>query len=279
MKTLGEILKLSTVYLEERGVGRARRQAEELLSHILHKPRIELYMEYDRILQEDELIPYRAAIKRKGQGEPWQYIVGEVTFLGCLIEVNPSVLIPRQETEILVSKILDEHPQDSLEAWDLCCGSGCIGIALKKNRPSWKVTLSDLSSKALDVAQKNCQKNEVEVSFLEGDLLLPFEGLKADLVVCNPPYVKESEFLSLEKEVRDFEPKEALVGGKEGIEPYKRLAQLLPAYLNPGAKVFLELGAGMGDCVLKLFSESGWKNGRITPDWSGHDRFFSVEFE
>jgi len=279
MKSLGEVLQLSADFLKEKGIARPRRQAEELLSDVVKMARIELYMHYDRLMQEEELDRYRQAVRRKAAGEPWQYIAGEVSFLGCRISLDRNVLIPRQETEILASRVLEAVGDAPLDVWDICCGSGCIGLGLKKGRPSWRVALSDISEKALSVARENGRQNGIEVSFFCGDLLKPFEGRKADIVICNPPYLAEREFAGLDREVRDFEPKGALVGGRTGYEFYERLAVELPLFMNPSGKVFLEIGTGMGEGVKKLFYSTIWKNHLVSSDWSGHDRFFSVEFE
>lgn len=270
MKTLGEVLTLSAEFLQKHSIERPRRQVEELLSHALKLPRIELYMQYDRPMIEKELNELREYIKRRAQGEPWQYIVGEVEFFGCRIQVNRDVLIPRQETEILVDLIAKQLPTHPIEIWDVCTGSGCIGIALKKKRPDCKVVMSDISKESLEVARENASRNGVEVEFLQGDLMAPFQERKADLVVCNPPYVTEQEYPQLDREVRDWEPKRALVGG---ILFYERLAKELPSYLNPGAKVYLELGTGMGEQVLSLFHPATWSHREIQKDWSSHDRF------
>ena len=130
MKTLGEILKISTDFLAQKGIESPRLQVEELLSHVLNVPRIELYMQFDRPLIEAELSQLRDYIKKRAQRMPWQYIVGEVQFLGCRIGVTQDVLIPRPETEILADKIVKELPSYPVTIWDICCGSGCIGIAI-----------------------------------------------------------------------------------------------------------------------------------------------------
>lgn len=269
MKTLGEVLQLSTAFLEDKKIARPRRQAEEILSHLLHLPRLDLYMQFDRPLVENELESCRAILKRRAKGEPLDYIFGEVSFFNCTIEVSPVVLIPRQETEILLSKIIERLPQENLEVWDVCCGSGCLGIALKKAKPSFKVTLSDISSEALEVARRNAVKNQVDVEILQGDLLAPFQGRRADVVICNPPYVTEEEYLQMDHS----EPKIALVSGPTGLEFYERLAKDLPKHCG---KVFLEIGTGMGEKVLQLFSS---KRKSVEKDWAGHDRFFFLEFE
>jgi len=282
VKTIGEILKLSTQYLEEQKVSSARLQAEELLADILGCKRLDLYLRFDQPLQEKELTPFREKLRSRVKGEPLGYLLSGADFFHCQLDLSRDVLIPRQETEILISKVALELKNESLagkSAWDLCTGSGCLGIALKKQFPDLDVTLSDLSPKALEIAQKNAQKNDVNVSFFQGDLLEPFKGKKADFILCNPPYIAEAEHAQLEREVRDFEPKMALVGGLTGLEFYERLARELPRFLNGGAKIFFEIGTGQGAPVLQLFHEACWTKKRIEKDWAGHDRFFFLEFE
>jgi release factor glutamine methyltransferase len=174
--------------------------------------------------------------------------------------------------------VLKELPAAPVTIWDIGCGSGCLGIAIKKKRADCVVVLSDLSQEAVAVATRNAQRNGAEVAVRQGDLCTPFRGEKADIVVCNPPYVSEVDYGTLEPEVRDFEPKGALVGGQEGTEVYERLAQELPAYLNPGAKVYLEIGAGMGEKLKKLFMHHGW-SANLLYDWSSHDRFMRLELQ
>ena len=277
MKTILEILQLSCAYLEEKGIEGARRQAEELLAHILKLKRIDLYLQFDRPVEEEDLALLRKFIKRKGKGEPVEYITSEVEFYHIKLCLTPAVLIPRQETEILASEIVDSLPDTPLVVWDVCTGSGCIGISLKNARPAWSLTLSDISKEALAVAKNNAEINGIEVSLLQGDLLTPFVGKKADVIICNPPYVTEEEFLSLDPSVREFEPKGALVGGPTGLEFYERLVRDLPQFLVSGGKVFFEIGAGMGAKIAALFSETVWVKKEVTQDWSGHDRFFFAE--
>ncbi len=275
MKTVSELLQLSTVFLQERGVERARRLVEELLASTLRMKRLDLYMQFDKPVEEKELAKLREPLKRLVIGEPIEYILGEVDFYGCKVAVDARVLIPRQETEILVEHILKRIK--GRVVWDLCTGSGCLGISLKKARPELEVTLSDISSDALDLAKENAEKNQVEIRLVQGDLLTPFEGQKADIVVCNPPYISISEYLNLQPSVRDFEPKMALVGGETGTEFYERLARELPPFLNDGTLVFLEMGTGQGPQLQKIFSGSPWTRAEVEKDWAGHDRFFFLE--
>lgn len=276
MKTVSDILKISTDFLSQKGIASPRRQVEELLSHILKIPRIELYMQFDRPLVEAELDQLRGYIKLRAQRMPWQYIIGHVQFLGCTISLSQDVLIPRPETEILADMILKELPSTPVTIWDICCGSGCIGIALKKKRPDCTVILSDISPKAVEIARLNAQNNSTDVTLRQGDLCLPFRGEKADIIVCNPPYISEADYTTLDPEVREFEPKLALVGGKQGSDLYERLAQELPPHLNPNAKVYLEMGAGMGAQLKNLLVNAGWSSVDILTDWSSHDRFLRL---
>ena len=282
MRTVIEILKLSTDYLEQKNIAHARRQAEELLGEALELGRMGLYLEYGRPLTEEELVKCREWLKKRGQGEPLQYISGALDFFDCRFKVTHDVLIPRQETEILVDKISKELAKTNLEGkvlWDICCGSGCIGISLKKKFPSLSVILSDISDKALAIAKENAKKNEVDVGFFSGDMLAPFENQRADFIVCNPPYISENDYKKLEIEVKSYEPKLALVSGSSGLECYNRLSKALPDYLAPGGKVWFEIGDGQGEAIKEMFSGSCWVHCAHEQDWSGRERFFSLEIE
>jgi release factor glutamine methyltransferase len=282
MKTLGEVLTLTSDFLKEKKCSRFRRVAEEIISHVLHLKRLDLYMQFDRPVQELELEKMRALLKQAAKGEPIEYLTGEVAFYHCMFSVTKEVLIPRPETEILVDqacRTLKKESSQEKTVWDICTGSGCIGIAVKKACPDITMCLSDISKEALEVASMNAKRNEVQVELLQGDLLAPFSGRKADVVFCNPPYISSKEYLTLDPSVKDFEPQIALVGGEDGLLFYKRLSEELPAYLNPNAKIFFEISTGQGKAVLSLFSGKGWKNRRVEKDWAGHERFFFLEFE
>lgn len=282
MKTLGEILTVSSHFLKEKKCPRFRRDAEELIAHILKLKRLDLYTQFDRPLQETELETLRAVLKRAAKAEPVEYIIGEVEFYHCQLSISPGVIIPRPETEILVDqacRLLRAADFHQKTAWDLCTGSGCIGIAVKKSCPDLVVNLSDISGTALEIAAINVRRNNVQVELLQGDLSAPFAGRKADVIFCNPPYISSKEFLALDPSVKDYEPREALIGGDDGLSFYRRLEKELPSCLNPKAKIFFEIGAEQGESVLNIFSGRCWKNRRVEKDWAGHDRFFFLEFE
>lgn len=278
--TLVDVLQKSTDYLKDKGVARARRVAEELIAHVLKIKRLDLYLQHDRPLIEEELEQIRGFIKRAARNEPLEYIIENVSFYHCDLRITPDVLIPRPETEILVDAICRQMKEGGEKvAWDVCCGPGSIGIAVKKALPILTVVLSDISEKALALASANAKRNGVEVETVLGDLLQPFQGRKADAIFCNPPYISQQEYAHLDPSVRNFEPQLALVGGEDGLIFYRRLAEELPPYLQPGAKLFFEIGAGQGESVQTLFNTGHWRNKRVEKDWSGHDRFFFLEFE
>ncbi len=282
MKSILDVLTLSTDYLKQRGIVNPRRQAEDLVADALDMRRLDLYVEFERPMSEGELELCRKNLSRRAKGEPLQYIRGFVDFCDCRIKVTPDVLIPRQETEILADKIIKDLEQTDCKdkvLWDMCTGSGCLGIAIKKKIPDLQVILSDISARAIEIARLNAEYNKVNVDFVQGDLFDPFKSQTCDYLVSNPPYIALNEFSKLDIGVRDFEPKEALIGGNSGLEFYERFSRELPLFLKNGAKGWFELGTGQGNDVLALFSGSQWKNCRYERDWSGHDRFFFLEFE
>ena len=276
MHTIRTLTTLATDYLQDKNVKNPRREAEELLAQLLGKKRLDLYLDYDKPIEKNEIDCFRGWIKRKGNREPLEYIIEGVDFLGCNIKVNPQVLIPRKETEVLVHMALKEDLRGVI--WDLCTGSGCIGLAVKKHVPGANLILADLSKEALKVAKSNAENNNLIVDFRQGDLLAPFKGDKADVVFCNPPYVAEEDFEALEIEVQGFEPKMALIAKNKGYEFYERLSADLPEFLNPGARVYLEIGHGQGKEVQRLFNKRCWKRAVYVNDWAGLERFFLLEF-
>lgn len=255
-----------------------KREAEELLAFLLHMKPLELYLHFKEPCGDDTLSLYQGLIKKRLIGEPLAYILGFVPFLKCDIHVNRCVLIPRPETELLAATIIKELKNEKEKTLlDLCTGSGCLGIAIKKECPGLNVILSDISKEALKIAKENASLAGVTVTILHGDLLSPFKGA-ADYVVANPPYVSEEEYRHLPEEIRSFEPKGALLAG-DGLLFYRRLAKDLPFHLKKGSKIWLEIGKDQGPSVKKIFSSLSKKEGQIDKDFSGHDRFFSLVME
>lgn len=281
MKTIQEVLTLATEYLQARSFESPRKEAEDLLAAALHCKRLDLYMRYDQPLVEGELELLRQWIKRRGQKEPLEYLTGKTEFFHLPLNITPAVLIPRQETEILASKIAKKIEQLNPESlWDVCSGSGAIGLSLKNKFPHLEVTLSDLSEEAVKVAEGNALKNLLDVRVLQGDLFAPFGAYQADFIVCNPPYIAEGEYEALDPSVRLYEPKRALDGGEDGLEFYRRLSSTAKERLKPKGLLCMEIGHTQGGSVVELFSKAGFAKVILEKDWSGNDRFvFCLESE
>ena len=272
MKQLGPFYQATAAVLSSIGI--SRQDITDLFLHIYGVDRLTILTEPTREIDENLVLD---GIHRLKTGEPLSYIIGSLPFFGCNIKVNRSVLIPRQETELLVAFVLEETKKKSGLVVDLCTGSGCIGIAIKKARPDFMVVLVDNSENALALAQENAILNEVELTCLKGDFLDPLRGQKIDLLICNPPYVSNEEYEHLDKSVKDYEPKEALVAENNGLFFYEKLAEQLPSLMDSGAEVFLEIGSKQGISVPLLFGEPHWTETRCHLDLASHPRFVSAK--
>lgn len=253
-----------------RGIDSARLDAELLVSEALSLDRVRLYMDLDRPLDEAERGAIRELVKRRRRREPVAYILGRREFYGRRFEVSPAVLVPRPDTETLVERALELMPSGAeLRVLDLCAGSGAIGVTLAAERPETHVDLADLSPPALEVAEANAKLNDVEVSLLQGDLFAPVQG-RYDLIVTNPPYVTEGELGELSPEVRDHEPKMALVSGTTGFEMHDRIAAGAEAHLTSDGTLLIEVGAGQAEELERRLVSLPWvKRTKIHEDLGG----------
>jgi len=276
MLTVINALKLATDYFEKKGIQSARTNAEILLAHILNCKRLDLYLRFDQPLSENEVNLYREFIARRGKYEPVQYILGFTEFYGLHLNVNPSVLIPRPETEILVETILNElSTKENVKILDIGCGSGNISIALGKNLPNCEITALDISKDALQVAQKNATKNNVtNINFVEGDIILNgiLDNHKFDVIVSNPPYVSINEYTTLQNEITKYEPKEAVTDDADGLKFFKRISEFSMNKLNDGGSLFFEIGMGQSKNVSLIMSENGFEEIKIVKDYQQIDR-------
>jgi release factor glutamine methyltransferase len=266
-----DVVRLSTKHLAARGSGTPRLDAELLAAHSLGIRRLDLYLQFDRPLDDAELAPIRALLRRRAAGEPIAYIVGEREFYGRAFAVSPAVLIPRPETELLVERALvwlREGGGDplgaGLRAADLGTGSGCIAVTLACEAPGLEVAAGDVSGDALDVARGNARRHGVEekVSFARGPWWGPFGDLAVDLLVSNPPYVSDTELDGLMRDVRDHEPRAALAAGDDGLTAYRELLAGAPAHLRPQGVVLLEIAPPRRDAVVGLVGAT-WSAARI----------------
>ena len=280
--TILKLLGWTTDYFNKHHVSEPRSSAEVLLAHVLSQDRLFLYLNYDRPMEAEELSAYKACIKRRLAGEPSQYITGTQEFWSLPLRVNPYVLIPRPETEILVEAAVDfVRRQSNYETnsciLDLGTGSGAIAIALARELPGARIVAVDLSMPALLVARENAKLNQVEkqVHFVQSDMLegIPGASEKLSLVVSNPPYVSHAELNRLPREIRDYEPRRALDGGPDGLDAVRHLIMKAPAVLRRGGGLLLEMGAGQAEIVSSHVLQSRkYKSFRILKDYGGIDR-------
>jgi len=273
--TVLSIMEWATTFFKNKKVSQPRLSIEWLLAHVLHTKRLDLYLKYDRPLTDKELNELRPMVKRRALHEPLQYITGSTQFYNLEIKVTPDVLIPRPETEQLVELILTDLPEGSQKTCiDLGTGSGCIPIALKKNRPAWQLSGIDISSDALLVAQKNANLNKTPVDFFQYDMLSKgseFPDKKYDIIVSNPPYIIEEERSSLEKEVRDYEPEIALFC-KDIEEMFSAILKFSIKYLKTEGTIYLEINPLTSASLLKLFETNNFSTELIN-DYDGKARF------
>ncbi|WP_086312600.1 protein-(glutamine-N5) methyltransferase, release factor-specific [Enterococcus sp. 7F3_DIV0205] len=229
----------------------------------------EIAPEDERQINED--------LKKLAENYPPQYLLGYSDFYDRRFLVNQHTLIPRPETEELVEQCLKENPNEQLTVVDVGTGTGVIGISLKLARSNWQVTAIDISKEALEVAEKNAQRLEAEVQFINGDGLKPMKDTKIDILISNPPYISNTEWALMDESVRTFEPKTALFAESDGLAIYQQLAKEAKKILKPDGKIYLEIGFQQGLAVKQLFQQTfPQKQVHIAQDLSGNDRMIIV---
>lgn len=271
--TVLEVLQSSTDYFKKREVESPRLNAEHLLAFILKRKRIELYLEFERALTEEELAPLRDLVRRRGQGEPLQHLLGTVEFAGRIFLCDKRALVPRPETEQLVEKIAEGRLQSAdCRILDVGTGSGVIALSLAGKFPDAKVMASDVSDDALALARENAERLALgNVVFGKGDLLEGIDGA-FDLIVANLPYIAETDRGTLSREVRR-DPGLALFGGERGDEIVRKLIEQAPSHLAPGGLLALELGVGQADDLAALMAEKNYHDIQTERDYAGVIRF------
>jgi release factor glutamine methyltransferase len=282
--TVLEVIQRSSEYLARKGVASPRRNAEELLAHVLKLPRLQLYLNFERQLAKEEEDASRTLVMRRGQREPLQHIVGSVCFCGLDLEVSRQVLVPRPESELLAEHAwqhLASLPASSATALDLGTGSGCLAIALAVKAPQAQIHATDISAAALEVARRNAARHQGAegIHFHCGDGFGPLPAsLRFDLVVSNPPYISTAEIETLESEVRDFDPRAALDGGADGLDFYRRLARETAGWIKPGGRIMLEIGDGQADAIRELFLAQKWVVEGVLDDYSPRPRVLVARY-
>jgi len=281
MYTIKELLQHAAETLKNAGIETPVIEAGVMLCHVLKCNRAYLISHNDRALAEHELEEFKKLLKGRTEKIPLQYLLGETEFMSLSFRVSPAVLIPRQDTEVLVEKCIElvkEQKGKKLRVLDMCTGSGCIAVSIAYYCPEVRVTACDISKAALDIAKINARQAGVQnrVEFCSGDL---FEALnnqesherKFDIIVSNPPYIETDTVEQLQSEVRDHEPYMALDGGADGLDFYRRIVKESPRYLTAGGYLALEIGYNQGNSVSRLM-EGDFEDITVYKDYGGNNR-------
>lgn len=282
--TILRMILWSAEYLSGRGVETGRLDAEWLLAAALGVGRLQLYLQYERPLTSEEREAFKPLLRRRASREPLQYIIGWTGFRRLELKTDPRVLIPRPETEVLVQEVLDwaSAGRGSLgRVWDMGTGTGAVALSLAVEGVCTRVVATDVSPEALSVAADNARRHDVNglVEFREGSLFEPLEkGEEFDVIVSNPPYIAEGEKQSLQPEVRDWEPPQALFAGEDGLHVIRQLVAGAPEHLPAGGLLALECGLGQAEQIVKEVNATrAFVEVRIRRDLTGRPRVVMAE--
>jgi len=263
----------------------SNRESGQLASWVMEKitglQRVDRLLQKNQPLSSDQKEYWELIRARMLQHEPIQYVLNEAPFMGLLLEVNRHTLIPRPETEELVSWVLDDHPEKNLRVLDAGTGSGCIALALKQQQPSWEITAGDSSLEALQVAAKNAARYQLHMHFAQMDMLNPQDpswGGKYQVIVSNPPYIPSKDEASIATHVKAFEPTAALfVPDENPLQFYKALVAAAPLHLEKGGWLYVEINDGLGEATLQLFQNSEWQ-AELRKDLQGNNRMIRANY-
>lgn len=282
MITVLEAINLSAKYLEKKGIDSPRINAELLLANIIGCKRLDLYLAFDRPLVETELNNYRELIKRRAAFEPLQYIIGTIEFYGLELKVNPSVLIPRPETELLVEAIIKKSSNVmKLDILEIGCGSGNIAISLAYHLKQAKIFTTDISNEALKLAKENSALFGVteRINFINHNILTTDlnEFPLFDVIVSNPPYVAIEGYSSLQKEIRHFEPRIAVTDGSDGLTFFRAISEKAFTQLKTNGLLFFEMAEGQHTHVKSIMMNNNFTNIEVWKDYQNTERIISGE--
>ena len=278
LMTVLEVLHATTAYFKKHNVENPRLNAEHLLAHVLKRKRIELYLEFERELIESELAPLRDLVKRRGEGEPLQHLLGTVEFCGHVFLCDKRAMVPRPETEELVEFLESEIRNPKSEILDVGTGSGVIALSLAIKFPDAEILAVDISDDALALAQENATRLNLpdRVRFLKGNLLGNVNGT-FDLIVANLPYVSTRDRPTVSREVLQ-DPELAVFAGPRGDELVRELIAQAPSRLRPGGMLALEIGLGQSKGLLSALAEENYRDIYSKNDYSGVTRFLVARY-
>jgi release factor glutamine methyltransferase len=276
--TVLEVLQATTAYFKKHNVENPRLNAEHLLAHVLGRKRIELYLEFERVLTESELAPLRNLVKRRSEGEPLQHLLGTTEFCGLTFLCDKRAMVPRPETEELVELVESKIENRELRIVDVGTGSGVIALTLAVKFPDAEILAVDISDDALALAQENAGRVKLadRVRFLKSNLLENVEGC-FDVIVANLPYISIQDRQSLSREVL-HDPEVALFASAQGDELVRELIAQAPSQLRPGGMLALEIGIGQSEALLSALAEKNYRDISFKNDYSGVKRFLFARY-
>jgi len=276
--TVLQVLQATTAYFKKHSVESPRLNAEHLLAHVLGRKRIDLYLEFERVLTDSELAPLRALVKRRGEGEPLQHLLGTVEFCGHVFLCDKRAMVPRPETEQLVEFLKSEIQNPKSKILDVGTGSGVIALNLAIEFPEAEIVAVDISDDALALAQENAARLNLatRVRFLKSNLRENVEGC-FDVIVANLPYISIQDRQSLSREVL-HDPEVALFASARGDELVRELIAQAPSQLRPGGMLALEIGIGQGDALFSALAEKNYRDIYSKTDYSGVTRFLFARY-
>jgi release factor glutamine methyltransferase len=285
--TVKRLLEWTCGFFSRKQVDSARLSAELLLAHVLNVPRIKLYTDFEKVLDEPQLAAYRELVRRAAEQEPIAYLTGRAPFFNLEIEVSRDVLIPRPDSETLVENVLQLVRRtagfEAPRILELCSGSGCIAAAIVHHHKHATVVAVEISPAAVEIARRNFQRLSVadRIILLEGDLYAPLSQLVErgpfDLLLANPPYIATSNIASLDRSVRDYEPVQALDGGVDGLSVHRRIVADAPARLRGGGRVLLEIAFDQAHAARAMLADHpDFSDVQILKDHAGNDRVLTA---
>ena len=287
--TIRDILTNIRERLQKAGIEDFEYESWVLLEWKLHIDRAEFYMNPNGEVKQELLEELEEVLLKREQRVPLQYLMGECEFMGFDFSVDERVLIPRQDTECLVELAVedirniktqnrcelnnaeDQKNEQKVKVLDLCTGSGCIGISVKKLCQNAEVTLADISEAALTVAKKNAENLNANVTLIRGNLFENIEG-RFDYILSNPPYIPSQVIQGLMPDVKDHEPRLALDGEEDGLAFYRKIIEQAPDYLNSNGRIYFEIGAEQGEDMIRLMTDRGFSEVKVHKDLAGLDR-------
>lgn len=266
-----DIIKKAQSTLEAAGIADSQVDSWLLAEFVFGITRVKYYANMQMTVDGRSAEKYNELVNQRAGHIPLQHIIGTQEFMGLTFKVNENVLIPRQDTELMVENVVDYLGNDERTVLDMCTGSGCIAVSIDRLSKNSKVTAVDISEKALEVAQENNRLNNANVTFIQSDLFTNVTG-KYDIIVSNPPYIRTDEIPKLMEEVKMHEPVMALDGMEDGLYFYKKICGEASDYLNDNGKIFFEIGYDQGDDVSEILRQNRFCNIEVLKDLSGNDR-------